>query len=208
MLYNGRAKPIQSRHYAALQEVDLDRQGYQQCADCAIRLWSEYHFQKGNYSAISFRLTNGMEVPYNRWRKGYRVEVGRRRTWWEKTSSPNTSYGNLRDYLDLVYRFAGSYSLSKELHPVEGYQALRPGDLLVKGGLPGHVAIVADIAEHRLTGERIFLLMQGSTPAQDIEVLRNPQDFFLSPWFRVPDANDRFTGGHQFREFRLMQFRE
>jgi len=39
-----------------------------------------------------------------------------------------------------------------------------------------------DVAENK-TGEKVFLLAQSYMPAQDIQVLKNPNNEHLSPWY-------------------------
>ncbi|WP_445298457.1 DUF4846 domain-containing protein [Lacibacter sp. H375] len=66
------------------------------------------------------------------------------------------------------------------------------GDVLIKGGSPGHAVIIMDIARHRSSGKIIFLLAQSYMPAQDIRVLQNLNDKRLSPWYREP-LSDRIA---------------
>ena len=47
-------------HAAAVYELSVGSEGYQQCADSIIRLWSEYFFSTGQTDRIAFSLTNGL----------------------------------------------------------------------------------------------------------------------------------------------------
>lgn len=48
---------------------------------------------------------------------------------------------------------------------------------------PGHAVIVVDMAEDQNNGRKVFLLAQSFMPAQDIHVLKNPNDKTLSPQY-------------------------
>lgn len=43
--------------------------------------------------------------------------------------------------------------------------------------------IIVDMAEHKETGEKLYMLAQCYTPAQDIQVLANSKDVGLSTWY-------------------------
>ena len=60
---------------AAIFDISLGDDGYQQCADRIIRLYSDYFYEKGEYDKISFMFSNGDVCDYNRWRKGKRMLV-------------------------------------------------------------------------------------------------------------------------------------
>ncbi len=59
---------------------------------------------------------------------------------------------------------------------------IEPGDVLIKGGFPGHAMIVMDVAIDE-KGERWFMLAQSYMPAQDIHVVKN-LDTNNSPWYK------------------------
>ena len=72
--------------------------------------------------------------------------------------------------MDVVFAWAGTYSLERELKPA-ALADIAAGDVFIKGGFPGHAVLVADVVENRTTGEKRFLLLQSYMPAQDIHVL-------------------------------------
>ena len=86
----------------------------------------------------------------------------------------------------------GTLSLEKELKPTS-WKNLKPGDVLIKGGSPGHAVLVMDVARHPGTGEQLFLLAQSYMPAQDVHILQNLRDKSISPWFKEPLQNTIFT---------------
>jgi hypothetical protein len=73
--------------------------------------------------------------------------------------------------------------LEKELLPVEKFDDIRIGDILIRGGNPGHAVIVFDIAINKKTGEKAYLLGQSYMPAQEIHILKNFNSSNNSPWY-------------------------
>ncbi len=59
----------------------------------------------------------------------------------------------------------------------------------------GHAIMVADVAVHPATGRKIFLLLQGSTPACSMHILKNRTDSVLSPWFALDVTADTLHFG-------------
>jgi hypothetical protein len=168
-LYNDKIKPNQSAQFAV---VDLSRSktDLQQCADVVMRLRAEYLFEQKQYDSIRF-------MDYNK-------------KWY------NWSGGNNKErfdhYLQQVFGWCGSASLEKQLKRVTNYDALKTGDVFIKGGFPGHAMIVADMAIN-LKGEKVFMLIQGYQPAQDIHVVVNPLYHELSPWYKLTSDNEIYT---------------
>ena len=182
-LYNGKLKG-NDYVYAAVVDMEIGNKDLQQCADAVIRLRSEYLFSQKKYNEIHFNLTNGFRVDYSKWINGYRVIVKGNKTSWKKTAIPSNNYQAFRNYLDFVFNYAGSLSLSKELVKTD-YKNIRIGDVLIHGGSPGHAVLVVDMATNRVTREKIFLIVQSYMPAQEIQVLNNLENESISPWYKA-----------------------
>ncbi len=196
--YRGRRVPNQDSHYAIL-DVDVGSSDLQQCADVVIRLRAEYLLAIGCGDEIRFNLTNGDSAFWRDWREGMRPAARGNFTTWRKTAQLDASYSNFRAYLDMVFTYAGTMSLSRELLPVRDPARPEIGDVYIVGGFPGHAALVIDVAENN-EGNRIFLLAQGYMPAQDIHVLRSDED--INPWFAAkPDGELRIPGSRQVGYF-------
>jgi hypothetical protein len=203
-LYNGQLKARQSVH-AAVVDMDTGDRDLQQCADAVMRLRAEYLFTQKQYDQIHFKLTNGFEMDYTKWRQGYRVRVDGNKTEWYPTNTLSTNYESFRKYLDFVFMYAGTLSLSKEMQPKQ-VKDLAIGDVFIQGGSPGHAVIVVDVVVKDDDGEKIFLLAQSYMPAQEIHVLKNPNDVGLSPWFSADFGEELVTPEWTFRQEMLMQF--
>lgn len=181
-LWNGKFKRRQNAHAAV---VDFPILRFQQCADGAIRLYAEYLWETGKKDAIRFKFTSGDECAWSQWREGSRPKVSGNRVEWVKSAEADSSRQNFDQYLVKVFEYAGTASLSRDLTPVSPAD-LRPGDVIVQGGHPGHAVMVLDTAGS-LSGEIRFLLGQSYMPAQDIHVLKNPADPD-SPWYALPEG--------------------
>ena len=169
--YNGQVK---ERKYAgAVVDMDFGKSANEQCADAIIFLRASYLWKTRQYAKINFNFTNGFKAEYAKWAQGYRI---RNNKAWEKTHKADYGYQSFRKYLNLVFQYAGTASLSQELKPIGRCWAadIQAGDVIIKGGFPGHAEIVVDVAENE-KGERVVLLAQSFMPAQEIEIF--PQWF-------------------------------
>ncbi len=177
--YNGEEKDDLA--YIAVVDMEISNKDLQQCADAVIRLRGEYFFSQKEYDKISFNLTNGFKVDYTEWMKGNRVVVNGNKTSWRKSAEPSNTYKDFRNYMEFVFTYAGSLSLSKCLHN-KSIKEISIGDVFIIGGSPGHAVMVVDVAENK-SGEKVFILAQSYMPAQETQILKNPNDDKLSPWY-------------------------
>jgi len=178
LLYTGAAKWRQDVHVAVI-DIDVGSRDLQQCADAIMRLRGEWLFAAGRKGDIGFNYTDG-----------------KRRTF---AARRKTDYASFRKYMDLVFAYAGTYSLEHELKPVPR-AGIKIGDVFIKGGFPGHAVLVADMVENVETGEKRFLLIQSFMPAQEMHVLKNPAAADGSPWYPASFSGDLVTPEWTFPE--------
>jgi len=184
LLHTGSAKWRQDVH-AAVIAIDTGTRDLQQCADAVMRLRAEWQFARGDTRRIAFNDTGGGKpMPFSRWASGERPRAEGRGLAWSKKAPPDASYASFRRYMDTIFVWAGTHSLERELVPVRDGR-VEIGDVIIKGGFPGHAVLVADVAEHPATGERRFLLIQSFMPAQDMHVLKGRDTPDGSPWYRL-----------------------
>jgi len=205
MLFNGKEKLNQNAHFAVL-DVDIGNKDLQQCADAIIRLRGEYLYSNGDYDKIHFNFTSGHKAEFSQWIKGYRPIVLGNRVKWVKTAKTDFSYNNLRAYLDTVFRYAGSFSLSREMKPIHDLALISIGDVFIQGGFPGHAVIVMDMAVSEKTGKKIFILAQSYMPAQEIHILKNLNNIKLNPWYELDFDQVLNTPEWIFNKGDLMRF--
>jgi hypothetical protein len=137
--------------------------------------------------------------------KGKRISVnGNQVKWVQKTHASNT-YQDFRNYLTIIFSYAGTLSLEKELKPV-AIKDLQIGDVFIQGGSPGHAVIVVDLVVNHQTNEKLFLLAQSYMPAQDIHILKNFQNSTNSPWYSIPANSVLSTPEWTFETTDLKRF--
>ncbi len=180
--YNGRIKPNRGV-YVAVVDLPVGNKDLHQCADAVMRLRAEYLWKQEQYDDIHFNFTNGFRVDYAEWRKGRRIVVEGNNTYWNQRSLPSESYEDFWKYLETIFMYAGTLSLSQELPSVSIHE-MQVGNIFIQGGSPGHAVIVVDMAEHKDTGRKIFMLAQSYMPAQEIQILENPGNH-ISPWYEL-----------------------
>lgn len=183
-LYNGAKKGNQQAHYAVL-DIDVGKRDLQQCADAVMRLRAEYLLSNKRHNDIQFNFTSGDAAKYSQWKQGYRPVIKGNNVRWTKQKALSNSYASFKQYMQQVFNYAGTFSLSKELKPVSNLADIQAGDVFIQGGFPGHAVIVVDVAIHEATGDKAFLLAQSYMPAQDIHILNNPNSWTGSPWYKV-----------------------
>ncbi|WP_058486557.1 DUF4846 domain-containing protein [Defluviitalea phaphyphila] len=180
--YNGKTKT--ANVYDAVIDMDIGERDLQQCADAVIRLRAEYLYSQERFDEIHFNFTNGFRADYKKWMEGYRIAIDGNNVSWVKRADNLNDYQSFRKYLDMVFSYAGTLSLSQEMVSVP-IEEMKIGDVFIQGGSPGHCVIVVDMAENKETGEKLFLLAQSYMPAQDIHLLKNLQNEKISPWYSL-----------------------
>lgn len=201
-LFDGRLKGNQEAHHAVV-DIDVGSRDLQQCADAVMRLRAEYLFAAGAVDQVRFDVTNGAPASLAGWFAGDRPVLRRGALAWARTAPSDTSYGSARRFLDVVFTYAGSASLARQLRPVSDGRDLQAGDVFIQGGFPGHAVLVVDAARGP-DGRRAFLLAQSYMPAQEIHVLRNPSR--AEPWYELDAAAPLVTPEWTFGPGSLRRF--
>jgi Domain of unknown function (4846) len=179
--YNGEIKSKGNVYHSVL-DLEIGNKDLQQCADAVMRLRAEYLFQQQRYDEIHFNFTNGFRADYSMWMQGNRIKVSGNKVTWVKQANASNTYDSFRKYLEVVFMYAGTLSLSKELHS-KSLGNMQCGDVFIQGGSPGHAVLVVDMMENATTRERYFMLVQSYMPAQDIQVLLNPITPHETVWY-------------------------
>jgi len=162
--YNGEPKANQHAQFAVI-DISTGNKDLQQCADAVMRLRAEYLYSQKRFAEIDFTDNNHTH---------YRLPAGAGRALFDQ-------------YLEKVFAYCGTASLEKQLTALTDNRQLEPGDVLIKGGSPGHAMQVVDAAINK-EGKLIFLLAQSYMPAQDMHVVVNPANDKFSPWYPVDDS--------------------
>lgn len=202
-LYNGSLKGNQSAH-AAVINMSVGNRDLQQCADAVMRLRGEYLFHNKRFSDIHFRFVSGFNCEYSKWREGNRIALNGNSVFWQKSAAADKSYASFLKYMETVFNYASTLSLEKELRSIE-LKDVQIGDVLIRGGAPGHAVIVVDMVENA-DGEKLVLLAQSYMPAQEIQVLLNPMNRNISPWYNLEERMKIYTPEWTFEAHQLKRF--
>lgn len=194
MLYNGVEKGYQDGAYAVI-DMEIGNKDLQQCADAVMRLRAEYLWHSKQYDKIHFNFTSGFKADYVKWAQGYRTKVSGNNVSWYKGADEDYSYATFRKYMDEVFMYAGTASLSKELISVDPSD-IKVGDIFIVGGHPGHAMIIVDMAEDKF-GNKAILVAQSYMPAQSIHIVTNLSNKQQSPWYII-NSNTKWVSFPEF----------
>lgn len=194
----------QGGHIGVL-EIPVPKNGLQQCADALIRIRSEYLWDNNRKDEIGYKFTSGHYCSWQKYAEGYRPKINGNKVTFHKTASANQSKENFYKYLNLIYMYSGTLSLYYELKSIK-VKDLRIGDMLIKGGSPGHIVMIADELINE-NGEKLFLLLQGNTPAQSVHLVKNLENSNISPWYQLEDDAVIPVSNYTFSSAKFVRFK-
>lgn len=198
--YRGNPIDYQQKHVGIIP-FDVGTSNLQQCADALIRLRAEYLFQQNKFDKIGFHFVGGNFYTWNDYCKGLRPVAKGDGVKFILGSPSQKTHESLRRYLDIVYCYASTISLSKELKTASDFEI---GTVVIHAGSPGHCFIIIDQATNK-SGEKVYKLAEGYSPAQSIYVLRNLNEDGMSPWYRLKKGVIE-TASYRFDDYKLGKF--
>lgn len=171
--------------YVSIVDLPISTKNIQISSSSVLRLKAEFLFQQKQFDKIIFETKNNV---YS----------------FVEFADGNFTKEKLIQFLDLVMSEIHISDFCKQLVPVK-INELQIGDVFVQKNMPnGHVVIVVDIAQNR-QGQKVFLLAQSFTPAQEIQILSNPTRDDLSPWYELKEG-PLLTPEWRFMSSDLMRF--
>ncbi len=180
--YTGKPIRNQSDHIAIIK-CDIGKKDLQQCADAIIRLRAEYLFKQRRFNEIAFKFTSGHTYKWTDHARGIRPVISGNKVVFKKTRKANNSYKNFRKYLDIVFMYAGTISLNRDMKKVNRKATFHIGDVIIVAGSPGHAVLIVDRVKND-KNEYLYLIAEGYTPAQSIHIL-DSGEAGISPWFKI-----------------------
>jgi len=175
-LYNKQPKADQTLHYAVI-DISTGNKDLQQCADAIMRLRGEYFFARKLYDSIRFLKSDRSFYQFSRYLK----------------QGMQNDRAQFMQFMQTVFMNCGTYNLEQQLKPVSDFATMQIGDVLIKGGAPGHAEIIVDMAVNKQNSKKIFLLAEGYMPAQDIHILLNTVNTKLGPWYELDNDKQVVT---------------
>ena len=192
--------------HIGILDISVPSNGLQQCADALIRIRSEYLWDTNRKVEIGFNFISGHYCSWKHYANGYRPKIKGNKVSFYKTASKDHSKRNFYNYLNLIYMYSGTLSLYNELPSITNSKELKIGDMLIKGGSPGHIVMICDEAVNA-SGEKLYLLFQGNTPAQDVHLVKNLEDTTISPWYRLKKDTLIPVSNYTFDSSKFVRFK-
>ncbi len=204
--YNMVPVKTQDRHVALLK-IDVGDKDLQQCADAWMRLYAEYLWSQKRFDEIGFEFTSGQFFAWKDYKNGIRTKESKKKVSFYDSGVVNESYTAFRDYLNIIFRYAGTISLDRESVSVTDTADIKTGDFIIRPGSPGHAVVIMGIAANK-AGKRLYLLGESFMPAQDIHILKNTARPELSPWYELDvNAPKTVTAKYIFSPTSIKRFR-
>lgn len=205
LYYNGKAKGNKNI-YDSVFDYKISNKNLHQAADAVMYLRADYLFNIGNYDKICFSFVNGFKAEYSKWMAGYRIKVRDNEASYHKSCDQICTYDDFLKYMNMIYSYCSTISLQKDMSQVK-INDIEIGDVFLSSNYKGHAAIVVDMAINYETGEKLFMLAQSGTPAQQTQILINPSEPSISPWYRLDFGDELVTPEWTFLSNDLMRFK-
>ncbi len=202
LYFDGREKRSEGI-YDSVIDVQIGDRDLHQCADAIMLLRAEYFYQKKEYDKINFNFVSGFNAQYSKWMQGYRINPNGKGSYYKK-AAPSNTYKDFRNFMNIVFGYAGTLSMEKEMKP-QSLDNMKIGDVFIRGGSPGHAIIIVDMAENE-KGEKIFMLAQSYMPAQQTQILINPNDRDMGVWYSLKGTDVLNTPEWRFGVENLKKF--
>ena len=199
--------PIEEQqHHVAILKIDVGEKNLQQCADAWIRLYAEYLWLTQRFDDIGFEFTSTQFFAWDDYKIGYRTKEVNKKVSFINTGKFDDSYESFQNYLEVIFRYAGTISLDVESDLVKDNASIKAGDFLIKPGSPGHSVIIVGVARN-VAGKKLYLLAESYMPAQDIRILVNHKNPKLSPWYELDvNAPQTVTAKYIFKPTSIKRF--
>ena len=193
----------------------------QGAAGSMIRLRAEYLRSKGAIENISFELctTPAFVCDYKTWIEGGRLDktqVDQDILNWctdhgengEVCGHKDVTLGDVdssfRYYLQQVMLYSNVASLKLQMRKISTSD-LQIGDVFCSQA--GTALMIVDVAVNRQTGEKMFIVAGGATPATDIHVYDNSNDTSKNVWQTLESNGSFICNGVVYSAESLYRFR-
>ena len=191
---------------AAVFDYDIGPLDLHQCADAAIYLRAKYNYMFSFLDKLSYTFTSGSITTYKDYLAGATYRAVNNGADIEKVyNNPRQdSFKTFRRWLDLVWNYAGTWSVENYDTDQVDIQDIRPGDIFIQGGFPGHAVTVVDVAVDA-NNEKVYMLAQSFMPAQEQHILLNPKNNTV--WYELDNSKIINTPEFTFESNQLKRFK-
>jgi hypothetical protein len=199
--YTGKPVSNQEKRFMILT-YDVGHADLQQCADALMRIRAEFLFSRNKYKEIGFDFCSGIYYSWLDYLEGKRPVIrGKNQVIVQTAVISEASHKSLRDYLDIVFTYANTVSLCRQLKPAN---RLETGTVIIYPGNPGHCCMIVDMAIDNKK-DTVYKLVEGYMPAQSIYILSNPFEPEINPWYHLGMGNIN-TASCSFNSYYLRKF--
>jgi Domain of unknown function (4846) len=189
VLYFNGSEKTKPNVYCSVIDLPIGSKDLHQCADAVMNIWANYLYTQKRFNEIQFRFLGD-----NDWHN------------FKKWSGGNFSKNNFSKYMEQVWSAANTRSLFGQMHSI-ALADMRIGDALIVTGNPyGHAIMIIDECINEKTGKKMYMLAQSYMPAQEMQILINPQNQDQSPWYSFDESNDIITPEWDFTIYNFRRF--
>lgn len=167
--FDGQKKP-NPNIYVGVLDLEQPKKNVQFNANAVMSLRLEYFYRSKKYLEMDkLAKVSTQPIPYSKYVNG------------------DHSYSKYIEYLQYYLENTNSNTMSELMKPIN-IKDLQIGDVfLQKGSIKNHAVIVMDLAEDNL-GNKLFILAQSYYPSQDLQIITNPSNDLISPWYMVKEG--------------------
>jgi hypothetical protein len=185
--FNGQMKEGFNKVYVAKFVYDIGNKDLHQCADAVMYNKARYLFESKQYNKISFTFSHNAKI-------------------YSYTGNfQNFNEYTFKKYITKVWAWSGTWSLDTYDTVNVNIKDIKPGDLFIVGGFPGHAISVIDIVINK-NGHKKYMLAQSYMPAQEQQILLNPIKKH-SVWYDLHETKDIVTPQYVFTVRDLKRFK-
>ncbi|WP_448220494.1 DUF4846 domain-containing protein [Empedobacter brevis] len=133
------------------------------------------------------------------------AKISTKPTPYTKFVKGDYSYSKYIEYLQYYLENTNSHTITELLKAIP-LKELQIGDVFFqKGSIKSHAVIVMDLAQDEM-GNKIYILAQSYYPSQNIQILTNPSNDLISPWY-IAKEGVLLTPEWRFLSSDLMRFK-
>ena len=192
--------------FAAVFDYDIGPLDLHQCADAAIYLRAKYNYKFHFLDKLAYTFTNGEITTYMDYLEGAKYKIINGGNDIEKVyvEPREDNFETFRSWIDLVWNYAGTWSVEKyDTYSID-IRDIQPGDIFIQGGFPGHAVTVVDVAVNT-NNEKVYMLAQSFMPAQEQHILLNPKNNTV--WYKLDNSKIIKTPEFTFESNQLKRFK-
>ena len=185
--FNGQVKEGFNTVYSAKFVYDIGSKDLHQCADAVMYNKARYLFESKQYNKISFTFSHN------------------KKTYSYIDHFQNFNEYTFKKYITKVWAWCGTWSLDTYDTVNINIKNIKPGDLFIVGGFPGHAISVIDVIVNKY-GDKKYMLAQSYMPAQEQQILLNPIKK-NSVWYDLHKTKNIITPEYIFTVKQLKRFK-